>query len=288
MPQSLVNARDINTRCLATILAGICVFICSCSSSSGKSFYPAFSLYKEKEKTVYILPKKLLEISGHVVLGNGQFAAINDEDGEVILFDPEVADGNLELIPFGGNADYEDIVLVDSTYYVMESNGDIHIVQPGSVKSEQVKFSRDVKVEFESLVHYPDKGKLVLITKDHRMDEEAIYAFSFDLTSRQFDETPFFKIPMREIFTSLKDFSAECKPSAAAIHPILDKLFILASVGKVLLICSKEGRVEAAYELNPSHFQQPEGISFASNGDMYISNEGLQGKATLIRFPYQP
>ena len=114
-----------------------------------------------------------------------------------------------------------------------------------------------------------------------------IFGFSFDLASKTFQDTPYFKIHQRDILLHLKDFSAECKPSGAAIHPQLNKLFIIASIGKVLVICSLDGKVESAHQLNPSQFQQPEGISFASNGDMYISNEGLQGKATLIMFPFR-
>ena len=78
----------------------------------------------------------------------------------------------------------------------------------------------------------------------------------------------------------------ECKPSAAAINPINKKLYVIASVGKVLLQCSKNGKLEKIYKINPAQFPQPEGITFAANGDMYISNEGANGKATILKFAY--
>lgn len=262
-------------------------FYASCTTSSGKSFFPDIPGYAEKDRKVYVLPKKLLEISGHVVNKNNQLVAINDEDGELMFFDFTAKSDDVRTVKFGKNADYEEIVRIDSTYVVMESNGDLHFMDANPDSVTQYKFPRDLEVEFESAVHYPSRNQLVLISKDHRFEDESIYAYGFDLSTRTFLDSPVFKIPLRGVFVHLKDFSAQCKPSAAAIHPVMNKLFILASVGKVLLQCSLDGKVEFAYQLNPGQFQQPEGISFASNGDMYISNEGLQGKATLIMFPYR-
>jgi uncharacterized protein YjiK len=86
----------------------------------------------------------------------------------------------------------------------------------------------------------------------------------------------------------MKDNSIECKPSAAAINPVNGKLYIIASLSKTLLQCSVTGQLEAGYGLNPDHFPQPEGITFSPGGDLYISNEGVQGKATLLKFSYRP
>lgn len=264
------------------------IVINSCGTSSGKSFVPSLPGHPESRKEVFVLHKKLLEISGLNVLPNNSYAAINDEDGEVYFFQLPDDKQSLQTVPFGKEADYEDLAQVGKGFWVMESNGDLHFVEPGNPpKTEQFKFSRDTKVEFESLVHYPRQNKLILITKEHRFPEESIFAFSFDLTTKTFQDSPVFKIPMQEVLIKVKDLSAQFKPSAAAIHPVLNKLFILASVGKVMLQCSLDGKVEKAYALNPSQFQQPEGISFASNGDMYISNEGLEGKATILKFPFQ-
>jgi hypothetical protein len=259
----------------------------SCDHWSGKSFKPSIPGYDDRRKTVLVLDGELLEISGQVNLSQSTFAAINDENGVIIRFDLSNA-ALTQSTKFGKKGDYEDITLVDSVYYIIESNGDLHEVTPHKMKSTQYKFELEKKIEFESLVYYEQLRKLILITKDHALDKQGIYGYSFDLRTKQFDTEPFFIIDNNEVLTKLKDLSAQFKPSAAAIHPITKKLFIIASVGKALLICSQDGKVEAAYDLNPDQFQQPEGISFAPNGDMFISNEGLNGKATFIIYPYSP
>jgi uncharacterized protein YjiK len=54
------------------------------------------------------------------------------------------------------------------------------------------------------------------------------------------------------------------------------------------VVADNKGQPIEAYNLNPDEFPQAEGIAFAPNGDMYISNEGkFGGKATLQIFPYQ-
>ena len=89
--------------------------------------------------------------------------------------------------------------------------------------------------------------------------------------------------------TVLKDDKAKFKPSAAAINPITKRLYILSSAGNLLVIADLHGQVIEAYHLNPNKFPQAEGIAFAPNGDMYISNEGKYGgRATFQFFPYQP
>ncbi|MGZ5255984.1 MAG: hypothetical protein ACXWCT_16370, partial [Flavitalea sp.] len=213
--------------------------------------------------------------------------AINDEDGVIIRFDLSNSQMT-QSTKFGKKGDYEDIARVDSAFYVLESNGDLHEVTPHKNKSTQYKFELEEKIEFESLVYYEQFHKLILITKDHALDRQAIFAYSFNLHTKQFDTEPFFVIELDEVLHKMKDLSAQFKPSAAAIHPITKKLYIIASVGKALLVCTPDGKVEAAYDLNPDQFQQPEGISFAPNGDMFISNEGLHGKGTFIIYPYSP
>jgi hypothetical protein len=272
----------------ATYRIIIAVIICTavglhCSSYSGKSFVPDIQGYQEKTKKVYVLGKDLLEISGLVHLEGNRIAAINDEEG--MLFFHDLEKDSSETYKFGGKGDYEEIVKTDSGFFVLDSKGDLYHTRTPGQESEKYKFPGK-NIEFESLVWYDKENQLVLISKDQRKKRTDISAYSFDLRTKQFNKEPLFNISYKQIFLLLENYNADCKPSAAAISPINDKLYILASIGKVLLECTRQGKLTKIYKINPTQFPQPEGITFAANGDMYISNEGLEGKATILKFPY--
>lgn len=246
---------------------------------------PALDGYHDKQRKQYVLPDELLEISGFVHLNNQRVAAINDERGEIYFLNLE--NDSLTSHRFRGKGDYEELVRADSCYFVLDSKGDIIEINANTLQDTTYKFKVKGKKEFESLVWYPKRKKLVLITKDQRKKSKAgITAYSFDLQTRQFDAEPFFEISLKDIFTKMENFDAECKPSAAALSPVNGHLYIIASIGKLLLECTPDGQLLKIFKINPGHFPQPEGISFAANGDMYISNEGLDGKATILKYPY--
>ena len=256
----------------------------ACNSKRGKSFVPTINGYSDKDQQVFVLSEDLLEISGIAYTGNDELAAINDERG--ILFKLNLKTDSIESFKFEGKGDYEEVVKTDSGFYVLESNGDIIELKPPYTEPETYKFSIKGKVEFESMVWYKEVNKLVIIVKEQRKNKQGINAYSFDLNRKQFDPEPFFSITFKEIFIKLENYNAECKPSGAAINPINKKLYIIASIGKLMMECTAEGKLIKIYKLNPTHFPQPEGITFADNGDMYISNEGLEGKGTILKYPY--
>lgn len=277
----------LKTICRTCIYLLSAFLLVACDGRSGKSFLPDVPGYNSDAKQIYVLHKQLLEISGIAYVNDRTLAAVNDEDGKVFTVD--FTDHKPASVNFGEEKDYEDILFADSLYYVLESNGNLHIVPVAHPSDDRkIQFHKKRKIEFESLYKDERTGKLVLLSKEQRLIDEALVAYSFDPVTEQFSSEPYYVIPLRDVKRLMKDYSADCKPSAAAVHPKLNKLFVIASVGKVLLICTLDGIVEKAYSLNPDLFAQPEGICFAPSGDMFISNEGLQGKATVIRFPYQP
>ncbi|MDF2186963.1 hypothetical protein [Paraflavitalea sp. CAU 1676] len=256
-------------------------------SRQGKSFVPPIPGYSTTNKQVIVLDKELLEISGMFYLPDTRIAAINDEDGKIFMINSST--GDYTVTKFGRKRDYEDIAMVGDYYYVLESNGNIHRVPAATANSEEeFEFPRDKKIEFESLYYDPNLRQLVLVSKEQRETKKGVITYTFSPDSLQFSDQILYEIRRKEIHAHLKDNNAQFKPSAAAIHPKLNKLFIVASVGKAILQTTLDGKIEGAWQMNPDQFPQPEGICFAPNGDMFISNEGVDGKATILKFPYTP
>jgi hypothetical protein len=145
------------------------------------------------------------------------------------------------------------------------------------------------KNEFEAMYLGADGHSLILLCKDCNHEKDEIRnAYRFDLATNTFDTEPAYILNIGDIKKILNDEKAEFKPSAAGINPIDGKLYIVASVGKLLVIADKNtGKPEQAIRLDPAMYNQPEGMTFAPNGDLYISNEGGEGIATVLKFVYK-
>jgi uncharacterized protein YjiK len=193
---------------------------------------------------------------------------------------------------FGPQEDYEDVVRVDSTIYVLVSNGTIVAINPSDSGMQVTKYpfwSTD-KNDFETLYYDGDSKGLIMLCKNCEIErgKNIRTAYRFDLAGKQFETKPYYTISSKAVKNSLKDGKVDFEPSAAAIHPLEKQLYILASAGNLLIITDLKGTVREVYRLNPTLYPQAEGIAFAPNGDMYIANEAKLGKPTLLHIPYKP
>jgi hypothetical protein len=212
--------------------------------------------------------------------------AINDEAGKIFYVNP--ANGKHNAVQFGKKGDYEDVAIVGDYYYVLRSDGRLFQVK-ASDHSLVAEFDGNFgkHTEFESLYYDKEIRQLVLICKECGKGASEINAFRFDPATATFLPEPYFTIDWSQIRELAKNNQVEFRPSAASINPVTGKLFIISSISKLLLECSRKGVLEKTYTINPYHFQQPEGITFAPDGGMYISNEAKQGKSTILYFPYK-
>jgi len=245
-----------------------------------------FSLPDEK----FSLGSHLHEISGMAYIpGTNYILAENDEKGDIFTIDFKNKQDKVNKIKFGGKGDYEDIVYTDSAVYMLVSTGSIVKVPKDSTKATtEFDFEKGGKNEFETLYLDEETHSLIMLCKEcsHEKDEIRV-AYRFDLEKEEFSAEPAYTIHISEIQKKLGDDKAEFKPSAAGINPVTKKIFIVASVGKVLVIADKSGKVEQVFRLDPAMYNQPEGMTFAPNGDLYISNEGGEGIATILKFGYK-
>ena len=64
-------------------------------------------------------------------------------------------------------------------------------------------------------------------------------------------------------------------------------MYILNAADHAIFVVDNESNIEEIKLLDPPLFNKPEGITFTPNGDMYITNEGQEGKARILFFKYR-
>ena len=277
--------------------ASFCFFVCTLLFVAGcqhqENSPPSYDLGKAETS---LLGKTLNEISGicYYNTEDSTLLGVVDSKQKVFMLNmrtSKLIDYTADVVP--KNSDLEDIVRVDSSIFLLMSKGILKEVPDGTKDSASVK-TYDLGLagtnDFETLYYDPEAKGLVMMCKNcAQEDGKGIRtAFRFDLASRSFDSTAFYTIKKEDVRNRVNDANAKFDPSAAAIHPLNKRLYILSSAGNLLVIADTRGKVLEAYSLNPDVFPQSEGIAFAPNGDMFITNEKKHGEPTILRFRYQP
>lgn len=252
---------------------------------SGITSPPAYDLLHPTEIK---LPSGLAEISGiSFYPKDTSVFAISDEDGYLFKIFLTHKDSILKW-KYDKKHDFEDIVLHDSVFYSLVSNGDIktfRISPNDSIRIATSKFPDASKKhnEFESLFYDDSLNKPVMICKDCEDDgHKIVSSWTFDPASGTYSPGPV-TIDAHAVAEKLGLKKIKLKPSAAAINPLTNELYILCSVNKLLVITDRAGRLKEFYELDPAIYKQPEGIAFTPWGDLIISNEAHEtGLANIL------
>lgn len=245
--------------------------------------------YNMKRAIQLKLPLELDEISGIAYYTpDSSVFAINDEKGWLY----KIKKGR-EIMhwPFSKGADFEDVVLLDSIFYVLQSNGNIlrlSFTTQDAVAVQQFYFDKGgSEDEFEILYYDSTKNKLILMCKDCETDKKkTLTTFSFDPATGKYENSPFM-INVQEISNSVGEEKMKFKPSAASINPRNGLLYIISAINKLIVVADVNGNFKKAYRIDPAVFKQPEGITFAPSGGMIISNEAADvGVADILYFSY--
>ena len=225
---------------------------------------------------IWKLPKELDEISGFTMANNETLFCNNDEQGIIYTYNLEksVIENSFT---FGKNNDYEDVTLVSDSLFVLQSNGTLFCIDKNK-KITKITTFLNQKQDTEGLCYDKKKHRLLLACKNKVAKKISIYGF--DLKSNQLLNQPVISFSSEEL--SNKNFA----PSGIAIHPLTETIFIISSVGKSMVEVDYEGKILNEYSLNNKHFLQPEGIFITQNGDLFISNEGKNKKANLLKFEF--
>jgi uncharacterized protein YjiK len=242
------------------------------------------------------LPDVLTEISGLSLAADGKYlVAVQDENGIIFYLDKNTGK-IVQETKFGDDGDYEGIEAVGKDIYVVKSTGTIYRVGSKEKEVEKFNFALGSENDVEGLAYEPKNNRLLIACKgtlgssEEYKDAKGIYAF--DVNKKNLSEKPVYVVRLQDIKNYLeqapafaekdhliKSFSKEGKefgfgPSSISVHPKTGEIYILSSVGKLIIVLNAAGKIVTIDKLDKKIHNQPEGLSFDADGTMYISNEG--------------
>lgn len=247
-------------------------------------------------KNRWKLSTELKEVSGIALFDDRTMLCIQDEKGTVYFYDLKDESIKRRAV-FGKSSDYEDITLVENSIYILKSNGQLFtfdITQDKEPKIKIINTSLSAKNNTEGLIFDSWKNRLLIACKDSpyigKYEKKGRAIYSFDLTEGKLDEKPAILISNEKFNDALKTYGLDVKkhktfqPSGIAIHPSTGRIVIICSVGKILIVLDRNGNIENLVPLDSDLFIQPEGISFSSDGDLYIASEGKLSSGYILKF----
>jgi uncharacterized protein YjiK len=264
-----------------------------CSSNKNKVSLPCKE-YDLSKPAILKLGDALMEISG---------ISFYPKDSSVFAISD--GNGNLYKIRLGQNIstmkwrfdkprDFEEVVLHDSTFFILTSTGNIDAINFSSrgdtIFRRKIKFPKadKKKNEFESLYYDEQRNGLVMICKDCDADKKnTVSAWNFNPENDTYASSDF-SVDADNIAKRIGEKKIKLKPSGAAVNPLTGDVWILASANQLLVVTNGKGNVKEAYTLDPLIFAQPEGITFTPWGDLLISNEAADKYRTPTLLIFKP
>lgn len=265
-----------------------------------------FPYQLDRPTTSKKLPENLKEISGLSLDREGNLYAVQDENG--IIF--KITDENIEETPFRKDGDYEGIEVVENHVYVVKSSGTVYkISKLGEAEQTREDFNGflDDENDVEGLGYDKASHSLLLVCKGPGATEDGKrHIYKFNLNNNELEEKPYFSINISTVINEVKRHATEMNneafqkliekkgdeitfaPSAVAVHPISQNVYFTSSKGKMLLVTNNKGELIHLEKLDKSIHQQPEGLTFDREGNLYISNEGKDKNGIIYTFDYNP
>lgn len=250
--------------------------IVSCIETKSEASLPGYDLSKPVK---FVMPQSLFEISG-IAFVNGdakKVYAIQDEEG--YLFNLGLTDKEAKFTKFAGKGDYEDLSICNNQVIILKSNGELHTMPLSGVNGEDATNVQS----FKGLVPKAEYEGLFA-------DDKTNTVYVLNKQSKGNKDTPIFKLKLasdgtltadgealithNEIAKFTGDKKIKFRPSALAKNTTTNEWFILSSVNKMIVITDENFKIKATYPLKGDYFNQPEGIAFDKEQNLYISNEG--------------
>lgn len=284
-------------RKLIYVLAMVTVFAAYACKSSGPSFTSPKG-YDLNHPEKFNMPESLLEISGiafHKDKSDTVYS-IQDEDGK--LYRQGWGSKKQKHVNFGKKDDYEDVAILNETIFILNSDGTIYSFPFSEstlpeVKNLKVFKNLLPKGEYESIYANNETNQVYLLCKNCKDDKKnktmSGSIFTYDPAKKNLIPSGQFSMDLSGMISREQILRTGLKSSALTRDPHTGEWYILSSVNKLLVIATPDWKVKSVHRLNSSIFNQPEGLAFDEQMNLYISNEGDELSAgNILKFKHKP
>jgi uncharacterized protein YjiK len=252
---------------------------------------PGYDLRKPEK---FLMPDVLNEVSGICFYKgkNDTLYAGQDEDGQ--LFYLPLGDKKAAHTKFGKKGDYEDLAIVRDQVIILRSDGTLFSFPFAETKQEEITTTKEWKDlvpsgEYEGLYADETDGKIYVLCKQckkEKSSETSVYILQLQ-SDGSITQSSSTSVNVKAIENLSGDKKVKFFPSALAKNPQTQEWYILSSVNKLLVVADNAWNVKEVYPLDPSLYRQPEGITFDSDNNLYISNEGdAVSKGNVLKFVF--
>lgn len=254
-------------------------------SDSGNSLAPGWSSID--------LHETLDEISGITVYQDSLILCVEDENGKVYFLNPGT-NKITRTLSFGDKGDYEGVAYRNGFIYVLRSDGALFRIsdQPDNEKVAESYSLPYQHLDMEGLCFDPVTGDLLVAAKSAGGEfKDQVPVFLFSLQELKFREKPLVVIPKNSIVKQDKKKSDKkddkkdkegFSPSEIAVNPENSNLIFLDSPNNKWFEFTRKGELVNSVKLDKDLLPQPEGLTYANDGSVWISTEGKGEGAVLV------
>lgn len=245
-----------------------------------------------KPDSVYEMPDYLREISGIVVSKYNTIYCIQDEIGSIFEFNitkQEISNS----FRFTDLGDFEDLAINQNILYILRSDGNLFsydLIKKQKTNETMLQLN---SLNIEGICF--NNGYIYIACKDALVTQTQTKRIIYRIKANKLNTIePFLVIDIDSLnnfislhYKELQISNILFNPSAIAIHPISNDVYVLSASDRFIAIY-RDLQLLNIIPLSAEVYYKPEGLSFDANGDLYISSEGdkkgfVKGSINVIK-----
>ena len=249
---------------------------------------------------ISLLPMGIESFSDITFLDSTILICLQEDKSSLVLFD---LSSNQVSTPITINLPNKiiDFSRIDSTIILLDNQVQVHFLLPPYDSSSLVT-ENDILGDWKSAatcIHESTKRMFILTQNNFDVDNPVSNSiYTYTISKRKLNEKALFDISISDIemfaienniatpqnkFTDLSDSLSQLifNPSAMAIHPKTNEIYILSSENRSIVVFNQFGEVQDLFFLDEKLVSNPKAMTFHPSGDLLISNSDLMSPAIV-------